>query len=568
MTSTLPWVGRRVLFLVIVVASAVGACASDTVTAVPEPVAHASGWGGKGGVGGGGDSGKMGQAGTSTTGNVGGGNGGNGGNGGSATSGSGGGQVAGSAGVTVGVGGNAGMAASSCVGGGAGSEGSQPPGSGKSVVVGSVSELLSEIKKAASGDQILLANGTYQDAVITIGTDGVIVRSEKPGGVIFSGASRVEITGDHIVFQGFQFASGSIGTGKILSIKGSFNRIEDINIHDYSAKTWIHIAAGTQHNDISHCNIEAKPTTSSIVGAIVQINTDPLVIGYHRIRYCSFQKMAGPSGDFGNEPIRIGLSSEMKNVSRTVVEHCYFGDVGGADNETISIKSAENVCRYNTFSDNPKGMMVFRHGNRNVAYGNFFINGSGGIRIKEGNHHFVYNNYFATGDRDAIVLQYVPEFPLEDINFIHNMWVNMGKISLGGTGPSKVTFANNIFQKSTGTIFSNATGNEVWMGNLYQGELGFPAVSGLKELDPKLETNADGYWGLSEMSPAKDAATGGYPVIVEIPGTNNDPMLLLDIAGQPRSPESTKKDIGCDEITECGTSNRPLTLQDVGPSYL
>ena len=30
-------------------------------------------------------------------------------------------------------------------------------------------------------------------------------------------------------------------------------------------------------------------------------------------------------------------------------------------------------------------MLVFRHGFRNVAYGNFFLNNSGGIRIKEGN---------------------------------------------------------------------------------------------------------------------------------------------------------------------------------------
>ena len=130
----------------------------------------------------------------------------------------------------------------------------------------------------------------------------------------------------------------------------------------------------------------------------------------------------------------------MTNISRTIVEYCYFSNVGFGDSESISVKSTENLCRYNTFSNNPKGMLVFRHGYRNVAYGNFFMNGSGGIRIKEGSNHYIYNNYFSTGAADALTLQYVAEYPLDNVRFAHNTFVNCGDIDLGGTGPTKVSF--------------------------------------------------------------------------------------------------------------------------------
>ena len=120
---------------------------------------------------------------------------------------------------------------------------------------------------------------------------------------------------------------------------------------------------------------------------------------------------------------------------------------------------------------------------------------------------------------DALTLQYVVEFPLTNINILHNTFVNSGMIDLGGTGPAAVTFANNIFKKSSGSIFANPNGGTSWAGNIYNGTLGITKpASGLTSADPKLVLNSDGYYGLASNSPAIDAASSNYPAIIDIPG--------------------------------------------------
>ena len=427
--------------------------------------------------------------------------------------------------------------------------------------------LQSAINSASSGDIIILANGTYTNATLTIGTSNITVKAATPGGVYLNGTQNIDITGNYITFSGFQFTSGDIGSSYLIEVSGSHNTLTHLNVNGYSAQKYLHIKAGTQYNELSYCNIENKPA-SAVIGCTIQISTSPTVIGYHRIRYCTFKNFPGAGGDFGNEPIRIGLSTEGTNVSRTIIEYCYFENAGLGDSESISVKCCENVCRYNTFSNNPRGMLVFRHGNRNVAYGNFFINNSGGIRIKVGNNHFVYNNYFGPSSVDAITLQYVPEFPLANINLVHNTFVNIGDIDLGGAGLTAVTFANNIFQKSSGIMFSNPNGQTTWTGNIYNGALGVPISSGMTNTDPKLVLNSDGFLGLSSSSPAIDASSSGYPAILDIAVVDDDPSLLLDISGQPRPATVALKDVGCDEYASGPITNRPLTLADVGPAYL
>ncbi len=83
----------------------------------------------------------------------------------------------------------------------------------------------------------------------------------------------------------------------------------------------------------------------------------------------------------------------------------------------------ENVIWFNVFDNNVGGMLVFRNGDNNIAYGNMFINGSGGIRIKEANNILCFNNYFdgsaTTIKENAIVLDYISP-NCKNINFIYN----------------------------------------------------------------------------------------------------------------------------------------------------
>jgi hypothetical protein len=433
--------------------------------------------------------------------------------------------------------------------------------------VSSMTALQSAINSASAGDTIILANGTYTNSTLTIGSSNITVKAATRGGVYLNGTQSIIINGDFVTFSGFQFISGSI-SGIVIEVNGSHNMLTQLNFDGYSAQKYITIQAPSQYNEVAYCNFRNKPVTAPI-GNLVHVGADTIVIGYHKIRYCSFRNMPGAGGDNGNECIRLSNGAQSKYVARTVVEYCYFEDTGLGDSEALSVKCRENVLRFNTFKNNQKAMMVFRNGDNNIAYGNFFIN-AGGIRVKEANNIYCYNNYFEnSGDGNITApVKYVYISPnLKNINFIHNTFVDGTSIELDN-GAATNTWANNIFKKSSGNIFVGSTSGISWAGNIYSGTLGVSIPSGMKNADPKLVLNSDGYYGLSPTSPAIDSSSSSYPAILDITNIDDDPSILLDVSGQTRPASKSLKDVGCDEYTTGSITNRPLKISDVGPSYL
>ena len=57
---------------------------------------------------------------------------------------------------------------------------------GATINVSSVSALQTAINNAAAGDVIVLANGTYLNNTITIGTSDITVKAATPGGVFLN----------------------------------------------------------------------------------------------------------------------------------------------------------------------------------------------------------------------------------------------------------------------------------------------------------------------------------------------------------------------------------------------
>jgi len=451
---------------------------------------------------------------------------------------------------------------------------------GATINVSSIAALQTACNNSSSGDIIILANGTYLDVSLNINKSNITIKAQTLGGVFLNGADDININGNYVTFSGFQFTSGDIGTNYLLEVFGNYNKLTHLNFSGYFAKKYIVISGGSKYNEITYCNIEKKPAAAEL-GCTIQISTSPTVVGYHKISYCSFQDYYGLGGDNGNEPIRIGLGSEYLNKSRTIVEHCYFNNTGLGDSESVSVKCQENIIRFCTFTNQQNAMLCFRNGDNNVAYSNFFIN-AGGIRVKEANNIFCYNNYFENSgigsSADAVTYVYVaPLVPptsasprtlnLSNINFVHNTFFNCGDIDLGGTGATSNTWANNIFQKNSGTIFNNANSGTTWAGNIYQGNIGITIPSGMISANPFLTLNSEGYRGLSSNSPV-DNANASYPTILDIPVLDDDSNLLFDISGQARPAIVTLKDVGCDEYTTGTTTNHPLTLSEVGPSYL
>jgi len=248
------------------------------------------------------------------------------------------------------------------------------------------------------------------------------------------------------------------------------------------------------------------------------------------------------------------------------------------DSESISVKSQENVLRYNTQYNNPNAMFSFRNGDNNVTYSNFFIK-SGGIRCKQSNNIYCYNNYFEESGKyqnnnlsgvgtGPIYLEYYGTGFGNNFNIIHNTFYNCD-VSTIDNNITNCTWANNIFANPFSAIFTGTNAGQTFAGNIYQGSLGIAAASGFKSADPLLALNSDKYYGLTASSPAIGGASASYPAILNIPTLSNDPTLLFDIKGQSRPATVTLKDVGCDQYGAAGTViNRPLAIGDVGPSYL
>ena len=236
--------------------------------------------------------------------------------------------------------------------------------------------------------------------------------------------------------------NGNIGSKQLITVSGSHNKFNQINIKGYYCTKYFVINSEARYNLLTHCNFERRAFIGdkNILSVLVSEHNP----GYNTIRYCSFKDFPGNGGDEGVEPIRIGLSTQGEFISRTIVEYCYFTQCNG-DGEIISNKSRQNVFRYNTFEDNPKAELVLRHGDEGVVYGNFFLNGMGGVRINEGQHHVVFNNYFAGIKRYPINLQNYGVDPLDSITIAYNTIVNSQNIRLGKSGenpPKNITFAN------------------------------------------------------------------------------------------------------------------------------
>lgn len=424
-------------------------------------------------------------------------------------------------------------------------------------------------RMASMNDTIIWPSGTYFDIYMNITKDHLFITADTLGRTIFSGASRVNISGDHITFQGFQFLDGNIGTRDVINITGSNNLITQLNIRAYTSYKYLRIREASQYVDVTYCNFENRLNLDD--QNILSILVDDEKPGYHRIRYCSFKNFDGTGNDMGIEPIRIGLSTQAKRISRSVVEYCYFTQCNG-DGELISSKATQNVYRFNTFENNPKAELVLRHGSEAIVYGNFFLRGKGGIRVREGQDHYIYNNYFFELDDRAIYLQNEDSDPLDNINIAFNTIVDCSEIILGGDGsdkPTNVTFANNIFTDPDDELFEDATGTEFWIGNIAFGSMGISLPqNGITLINPQLVENSEGFFGLAQSSPAIDAAQTGYALIPQFDGVEGiDSEIVFDLMGQNRPVVVGDKDLGCNEYPH-NILIRPIaTEENTGPGY-
>lgn len=448
--------------------------------------------------------------------------------------------------------------------------------------VSNAAEITAAMKTARPGDQLLMTDGVWKDAVLLFDGKGapgqpITLRAQTPGKVILTGASRLNIGGSDLVVEGLFFRDVTT-TGHVVAFRAGPGReatrcrltqcaLIDCNPADLKADSkWISLYGA--ENRVDHCYLAGKKNAGTTL--VVWVGSQP---NRHRIDHNHFGPRP-PLGANGGETIRVGTSDVSMRNSHTLVEENLFDRCDG-EIEIISSKSCENTYRANTFVA-CSGALTLRHGNRCTVEGNFFLGrgakGAGGVRVV-GEDHRILNNYFegltGEGGRAALSLMNgIPNSPLSGYYQVKRALVAFNtfvacrsSVVLGLTGkdavlpPQECTFANNILVGETAPLVETRTAPTGlnWRGNFAFGaDTGLPDDAGIRQVDPKLARAADGLWRPGAESPVRGAAVGEYP------------FVSVDIDGQARP---TKKDAGCDQLENAPT-RRPLTAAEVGPEWL
>jgi hypothetical protein len=429
------------------------------------------------------------------------------------------------------------------------------PACKRTVDVAGSAALPPALDAAMPGDCLVLADGMYTLPVInkkgTAEAPIVIRAANVLKAVVASGALKLDGAA-YVVVQGLMYQSNTpvsvndcdhcrVSRCRFQLADGGFDTLT-VNGKSHDCRV--------DHNDFGPKNV--------LGNTVMLAGSGPQIVQNTRIDHNHFHDVKGGGGN-GWETIRGGLSGWSFSSAHTIIEYNLFQRCTG-DPETISMKSSDNILRYNTMRDN-KGQMVLRHGNRTQVYGNYILSGSGGMRICGGEHK-IFNNYIADVTDNAILLEGGENDDMHGMLTDHkqvyktqvlfNTVVNSRGIAVGGShpmNPHDCLVANNLLQ-GTGPLLVEVAGgvNNQFAANMVNGGAGLDKPGAVMMADPKL-TRTGEIFRIAAGSPAIDAADPAYTVPDDIDG----------------NPRTGKLDIGADELTGEGQQRGPLTEKDVGP---
>lgn len=444
-------------------------------------------------------------------------------------------------------------------------EGEQPlPACVKTTPVAASAELEAAITAAQPGHCLVLADGNYTFPIITkTGTEAapIVIRAANRGKAVVNAGGLLLVKSSYVVLEGLDITTPGTATtlynagsnGAIVSFMDSHHcRLSRSRIHPVgpvAERDWVVIVgAESHHNRIDHNDLGPVNANANMLVIDGTGREEPETPGnvsqYNRIDHNHFHEVNNTGGN-NWETMRIGRSWQAPTKGFNVIERNLLVRTTG-DPETISLKSSDNIVRYNTMT-NVNGEICSRHGNRNQIYGNYIIGGSRGMRIY-GADHRIYNNYVATSSLGiwiesgsaAATDEAGKEHYAVYRTWVFNNTVVGQPIRIGGSKafqPRDCRVANNVVVNAGIDGGGNGTVSE---GNIAGGTNPLTMVDGIYRLLP----NAAG------------AAAIGKAVNVDFYG------LKDDIQGQARA----AADVGADEQSDEPVKFRgPLTAADVGP---
>jgi hypothetical protein len=414
------------------------------------------------------------------------------------------------------------------------------------------------LASAQPGDCLLLADGAFVFPEITArGTADapITVRALHRGQARVTSGSIAVRGAAYLTLDGLDFtSSGNITFNNVDHARLTRSRIHPDEQRDVD---WVDIQGTSHHVRIDHDDFGPK----KVMGNMLMLGgSKGQVVQHNQIDHNYFHDIQYGGGN-GWETIRMGLSGLAPSKGFNTIELNLFRATAG-DPETISVKSSDNVLRYNTLRSNP-GELVLRHGNRNQVYGNYILGEgnakAGGIRVC-GADHRIYNNYLADvrsgaaiflegGDGDGTDVPGRQHYRVYRTQVVNNTVVG-GRIQIGGAHPLEpidCTIANNLV-RGEGIVEAAGKGTR-YAGNIVDGG---PARD---DREVRVAQNlslvqVDGLWKLGAGSPAIDASVAGFEYVSD------------DIDGQRRE----RADVGADELSKEPMLHRPLVEADVGPA--
>jgi poly(beta-D-mannuronate) lyase len=318
-----------------------------------------------------------------------------------------------------------------------------------SYFVTTADELDEAIKNAEPGQEIVMANGVWEDIEIRLTNDGeegkpIILRAETSGEVIIQGKSNLKLGGDYLTVEGLYFTNGYSPSSAVIAFAINDDNVANncivtnCVIIDFNKlqrnMTDLWILFQGRHNQLDHCYITGKSNRGPTVRVDLEGNQN--IKNHHKIINNYFGPRP-PKGGPSAETIQIGNSYTSMCPSYTLVANNLFERCNG-EVEIISSKTNFNEFRNNVFYKS-EGSLVTRHGNYCIVDGNYFIGDEeskniGGIRLI-GTGHRATNNYFynlkGQNFRSPLaVMNGIPKSPLNryiqvtDVVIAYNSWVN------------------------------------------------------------------------------------------------------------------------------------------------
>ena len=310
-------------------------------------------------------------------------------------------------------------------------------------------ELLEAIKNAQAGDNIVLADGVWENLQIKFTGEGteknpITIKAETPGQVFIEGVSDLKFGGKYLVVDCLHFRNGYSPSDAVVEFRiddeniGNHCSVINCVIEDFNkmqrddSDRWVQFWG--RHNTLSNCYIAGKTNRGPTIR--VDLKGNEHINNYHQIINNHFGPRP-PKGGASAETIQIGDSYSSMSPSYTMVANNLFEACNG-EVEIISSKTNFNEFRNNVFYKS-EGSLVTRHGNYCTIDGNYFIGDGvnkniGGIRIIN-TGHWVINNYFynikGKNFRSALaVMNGIPKSPLNrynqvtDVVVAYNSYVN------------------------------------------------------------------------------------------------------------------------------------------------